>query len=63
MYLLALKYTKTKIDAFFALLLFVLLPGTVASALLVNAASLVIFLTLAILCAYEYEKNGFFIYY
>ncbi len=46
LYLLALKYTKTKIDAFFSLLLFVLLPGTVASALLVNAASLVIFLTL-----------------
>ncbi len=60
LYLLALKYTKTKIDAFFALLLFVLLPGTVASALLVNAASLVIFLTLAILCAYEYEKKWLF---
>ncbi|EDP3652401.1 hypothetical protein GR237_07545 [Campylobacter jejuni] len=60
LYLLALKYTKTKIDAFFSLLLFVLLPGTVASALLVNAASLVIFLTLAILCAYEYEKKWLF---
>ncbi len=36
------------------------MPGTVASALLVNAASLVIFLTLAILCAYEYEKKWLF---
>ncbi|RQD97986.1 glycosyltransferase family 39 protein [Campylobacter hepaticus] len=60
LYLLALKYTKTQLDAFFSLLLFILLPGTVASALLLNAASLVIFLTLAILCAYEYKKKWLF---
>ncbi len=60
LYCLALKYTKTKLDAFFSLLLFVLLPGTVASALIVNMASLVIFLTLVILCAYEYKKKWLF---
>ncbi|EGK7562666.1 hypothetical protein IO476_001724 [Campylobacter coli] len=60
LYILALKYTKTHFDSFLSLLLFVLLPGTVASALLVNEASIVIFLTLAILCAYEYEKRWIF---
>lgn len=60
LYILALKYTKTHFDSFLSLLLFVLLPGTVASALLVNEASIVIFLTLAILCAYEYEKKWIF---
>lgn len=60
LYILALKYTKTHFDSLLALLLFVLLPGTVASALLVNEASIVIFLTLAILCAYEYEKKWIF---
>ncbi|HGQ6590304.1 TPA: hypothetical protein ACL006_000814 [Campylobacter coli] len=60
LYILALKYTKTHFDSLLALLLFVLLPGTVASALLVNEASIVIFLTLAIICAYEYEKKWLF---
>lgn len=60
LYILALKYTKTHFDSLLALLLFVLLPGTVASALLVNEASIVIFLTLAIICAYEYEKKWIF---
>ncbi|EIF1382999.1 hypothetical protein LFQ70_001681, partial [Campylobacter coli] len=60
LYILALKYTKTHFDSFLSLLLFVLLPGTVASALLVNEASIVIFLTLAIICAYEYEKKWIF---
>ncbi|TKX32678.1 glycosyltransferase family 39 protein [Campylobacter aviculae] len=57
---LAQKYTKTHLDIFLSLLLFILLPGTVASALLVNEASIVIFLTLAILCAYEYQKKWLF---
>lgn len=60
LYILALKYTKTHFDSFLSLLLFVLLPGTVASALLVNEASIVIFLTLDIICAYEYEKKWIF---
>ena len=60
LYILALKYTKTHFDSFLSLLLFVLLPGTVASDLLVNEASIVIFLTLAIICAYEYEKKWLF---
>lgn len=60
LYILALKYTKTHFDSFLSLLLFVLLPGTVASALLVNEASIVIFLTLVIICAYEYEKKWIF---
>ncbi|MCH5337033.1 MAG: hypothetical protein J1D99_06445 [Campylobacter sp.] len=60
LFLLALKYTKTQNDAIFALLLFILLPGSVASALLVNEASLVILLSLAILCAYEYKKQILF---
>ena len=60
LYLLALKYTKTKFDAFLSLLLFILLPGSVASALLINSASLVIFLTLCILCAFEYGKKMLF---
>ncbi|TKX28393.1 hypothetical protein CQA38_07715 [Campylobacter sp. MIT 12-5580] len=57
LYLLALKITKTPKDALFSLILFVLLPGSVASALLVNQASLVILMSLLILCAYEYEKK------
>ncbi|MBZ7929727.1 hypothetical protein [Campylobacter molothri] len=60
LYKLAQKYTKTPLDTFLSLLLFILLPGTVASALLVNEAAIVIFLTLAILCAYEYEKKWLF---
>jgi len=60
LYILALKYTKTPKDSFFALVLFILLPGTLASALLVDEASVVIFLTLVILCAYEYEKKILF---
>ncbi len=60
LFLLALKYTKTQNDAILALLLFILLPGSVASALLVNQASLVILLSLAILCAYEYNKQILF---
>lgn len=60
LFLLALKYTKTQNDAILALLLFILLPGSVASALLVNEASLVILLSLAILCAYEYKKQFLF---
>ena len=54
LYFYALKITKTPKDALFSVLLFLLLPGTVASALCVNAASIVICLTLLILCAYEY---------
>ncbi|MBZ7963450.1 hypothetical protein [Campylobacter sp. 2457A] len=60
LYKLAQKYTKTPLDTFLSLLLFILLPGTVASALLVNEAAIVISLTLAILCAYEYEKKWLF---
>lgn len=54
LYLYALKITKTPKDALFSLILFLLLPGTVASALCVNVASIVICLSLLILCAYEY---------
>ncbi|MBK1992020.1 glycosyltransferase family 39 protein [Campylobacter sp. 2018MI35] len=60
LYLLAKKYNKTDKDVFFSLFLFILLPGSVAGALLVNEASYVIFLSLAILCAYEYEKKNLF---
>lgn len=58
--LLTKKYTKTKSDEILALALFILLPGTVASALLVHEAGFVIFFTLLILCAYEYEKKWIF---
>lgn len=58
--LLAKKYTKTKSDQILALTLFILLPGTVASALLVNEAGFVIFFSLGILCVYEYEKKWLF---
>ncbi|EGT9682761.1 glycosyltransferase family 39 protein [Campylobacter upsaliensis] len=60
LFLLALKYTKKMSDSIFSLLLFILLPGTVASALLVNEASFVILLSLALLCAYEYDKRWLF---
>lgn len=60
LFILAKKYTRTLWDSFFALLLYVLLPGSIASALLVNEASLVILLSLAILCAYEYDKKILF---
>lgn len=60
LYILALKYTKTANDSLLALVLFLLLPGTVASALLVNEAAIVIFLALAILCAYEYKQTLLF---
>ncbi len=60
LFILALKITKTKKDAFFSLLLFIFLPGSVASALVVNEASLVIFISLLILCAYEYQKKLLF---
>lgn len=60
LYLLALKYTKKELDAFLSVLLFILLPGTLASALLVNHASLTIFISLIILCAYEYDKKWLF---
>lgn len=58
--LLAAKMTKTKSDRILALLLFILLPGTIASALLVNEAGPVIFLTLCIFCAHEYGKKWLF---
>ncbi|TQR56883.1 hypothetical protein [Campylobacter troglodytis] len=62
LYLYALKITKTKQDALYSLILFLLLPGTVASALCVNEAALVIFLSLLILCAYEYGfKKCFYV--
>ena len=62
LYLFALKITKIPKDAFFSLVLFLLLPGTVASALCVNEASIVICLSLLILCAYEYGfKKGFYV--
>lgn len=54
LYFYALKITKTPKDALFSLILFLLLPGTVASALCVNESSIVICLSLLILCAYEY---------
>lgn len=60
LYLYALKITKTSKDALFSLILFLLLPGTVASALCVNEASIVIFLSLLILCAYEYGFTKIF---
>ncbi|WP_286005973.1 hypothetical protein [Campylobacter avium] len=60
LFALALKLTKTAFDAFLSLLLFILLPGTVVSALLANEASYVIFLSLCILCAYEYDKKLLF---
>lgn len=62
LYFYALKITKTQKDALFSLVLFLLLPGTVASALCVNEASLVICLSLLVLCAYEYGfKKCFYI--
>lgn len=59
LYLFALKLTKTPKDALFSLILFLLLPGTVASALLVNEASIVICFTLLILNAeiYGFKKT------
>lgn len=60
LYALALKNTKAQKDAFFAVLLFILLPATPASALIINEASCVIFLTLLLLCAYEYELKFLF---
>ncbi len=60
LFLLALKYTKKLSDSILSLLLFILLPGSVASALLVNEASFVILLSLALLCAYEYKKKWLF---
>lgn len=62
LYFYALKITKTPKDALFSLILFLLLPGTVASALCVNEASLVIFMSLLILCTYEYGfKKSFYV--
>ncbi|WP_139451698.1 hypothetical protein [Campylobacter armoricus] len=61
LYILALKYTKTSFDAFVSVILFILLPGSVASALLINESSIVIFLTLLILVLFEYKK--FFLFY
>ncbi|QOR01605.1 MULTISPECIES: phospholipid carrier-dependent glycosyltransferase [unclassified Campylobacter] len=60
LYILALKYTKTSFDALISVVLFILLPGTVASALLVNESSIVIFFTLLILVLFEYKKNLMF---
>lgn len=56
MYSISLKYLRKKQDAIFSLLLFILLPGSVASALVFNPAGLVIFLSLLVLWAYFYEK-------
>lgn len=62
LYFYALKITKTPKDAILSLILFLLLPGTVASALCVNEASIVICLSLLILCAYEYGfKKAFYV--
>ncbi|AJC85953.1 membrane protein [Campylobacter sp. RM16704] len=60
LYILALKYTRTSFDAFISVVLFILLPGSVASALLINESSIVIFLTLLILVLFEYKKNILF---
>ncbi|MFG5142199.1 hypothetical protein O8I45_10260, partial [Campylobacter lari] len=60
LYILALKYTKTSFDAFMSVVLFILLPGSVASALLINESSIVIFFTLLILVLFEYKKSIFF---
>ncbi|MCR6590829.1 membrane protein [Campylobacter insulaenigrae] len=60
LYLLALKCTKTSFDALMSVVLFILLPGSVASALLINESSIVIFLTLLILVLFEYKKNILF---
>jgi len=60
LYALALKTLKRQKDALFSLLLFILLPATPASAILLNNASLMIFLSLAIICAYEYDKKWLF---
>ncbi|HEC1781643.1 TPA: hypothetical protein R1732_001201 [Campylobacter lari] len=56
LYILALRYTKTSFDAFISVVLFILLPGSVASALLINESSIVIFFTLLILVLFEYKK-------
>lgn len=60
LYFYALKVTRTPTDAFLALLLFLLLPGTVASALIVNEASFVIAITLLILCTHAYGHKKCF---
>ncbi|MBF7046708.1 hypothetical protein IY804_01225 [Campylobacter volucris] len=60
LYILALKYTKTSFDALMSVVLFILLPGSVASALLINESSIVIFFTLLILVLFEYKKTIFF---
>ncbi|MCR6573770.1 hypothetical protein [Campylobacter insulaenigrae] len=60
LYLLALKCTKTSFDALMSVVLFILLPGSVASALLINESSIVIFFTLLILVLFEYKKNILF---
>lgn len=60
LYFLALKTAKKQADALLSLLLFMLLPATLASALIVHPASLMIALSLGILCAYEYEKKWLF---
>ncbi|WP_291953043.1 hypothetical protein [Campylobacter sp.] len=56
LYILALKCTKTSFDALISVILFILLPGSVASALLINESSIVIFFTLLILVLFEYKK-------
>ncbi|TXE78264.1 hypothetical protein FPD46_07985 [Campylobacter peloridis] len=60
LYILARKYTKTSFDAFISVVLFILLPGSVASALLINESSIVIFFTLLILVLFEYKKTILF---
>lgn len=61
LYLFALKFTKTPKDALFSLILFLLLPGTVASALIANEAAIVICLSLLILNAQIYGfKKAFY---
>jgi hypothetical protein len=55
LYLYSLKVLRRKEDALLALILFLLLPGVNSSALLVNEASIVIFLILFYL--YLYKEN------
>lgn len=59
-YSISLKYVIKKQDAIYSVLLFMLLPGTIASALIFNPAALIIFLSLSILWAYFYKERLLF---
>lgn len=56
-YLVGKPHLKRKIDRVSSVLIFVLLPGTISAALLVNGASFIIFFTLLFLFFYQKEKK------